>query len=143
MAAPTRFGRLLKIRALQLDATQAELVRSQNFLREAVAITTIARAHLESANDAAVAEGEFSIDDLMEARARVDLQARHLKEALHEEQGATVRRNVDLEKNKAMALKHRQVESMNDTALAAWTESENRREQLRDDELAARKKVAR
>lgn len=143
MAAPTRFGRLLKIRALQLDAAQAELVRSESVLREAVAITTVARVHLESANDAAVAEGEFSIDDLMEARARVDLQARRLKDALHEEHGATTRRNVDLEKNKAMALKHRQVESMNETALAAWTESENRREQLRDDELAARKKVAR
>ncbi len=143
MDGSARFGRLLKIRALQLDAAQAELVRSEKTLRAAISTTTVARDRLEGANDAAVAEGELTIDDLMEARARVDLQARRLKEALHEERGAAVRRDAELERNKAMALKHRQVESMNESALAAWTEAESRRDRIHDDELASHRKVAR
>ena len=143
MEAASRFGRLLKIRALQLDAAQAELVRTEKSLRSAITTTGVARDRLEGANDAAVTEGELSIDDLVESRARVELQARRLKEALHDERGATVRRDQELERNKAMALKHRQVESMNESALAAWTEAESRRERLRDDELASRRKVAR
>jgi len=117
-----------------------KLAKSEEALRDAEAITRQAQDRLEEVADDASVKGDFSVEDLMESRARVAWEARRLKEASHSEVQASSRRNEHARASQTMALKVRQAESMNDAALIEWQAFESRLERIRTDELSSRRK---
>ncbi len=140
MEGNARFGRILRIRSMQHTAAQMKLAKSEEALREAEAITRQAQDRLEEVADDASVKGDFSVEDLMESRARVAWEARRLKEASHSEVQASSKRNEHARASQTMALKVRQAESMNDAALIEWQAFESRLERIRTDELSSRRK---
>ncbi len=133
-----RVSRLLEIRGYTLKAAQVEAARAAQLVRDSEAARLEAEATYDAAAARAVVAGQFTLDELEDARIEVSIlrrraeqAARRLEQAILEE----AQRKVELER---AHLAVKQMETLLETVRTELASEDRRLDRVDTDELASR-----
>ena len=133
-----RVKRLVEIRGIKLASAQAEAARAERSVHEAERALREAEQRVDEAAGRAIVAGDFSIDELVDARLEVMARQRAAAGASRSRDEAEERRAERLREVERAHVAQKQMETLADHVRGALWAEEARVDRLLADELASR-----